>query len=218
MHETPSTFSRLDEARPSPEPNAMSLASIDSEASWLSGRVSGRRRSSAVKTQHPYRYSPPQPEPSPVADQATPGEDSVADDEYLSRFTPSQEPSGWNRKSIGEARPSSDGEEEGPRWGSVRGHVPTLVQGHRVVAIKSREGLLNTSGEEADIKAESDGDDDFDEASPSVIETPMEVQRAKSVNLGKGHVRNFSAGSAKLLELSPRTSVDAKRRSVEPRL
>jgi hypothetical protein len=44
------------------------------------------------------------------------------------------------------------------------------------------------------------------------------VQRAKSVNLGRGHVRNFSAGSAKLLDLTPRTSVDAKRRSVEPRL
>lgn len=219
MRETPSTFSRLDEARPSPEPNAMSLASVDSEASWLSGRVSGRRRSSAVKTQHPYRYSPPQPDASPTVDQASPGEDSVADDEYLSRFTPSHEPSGWNRKSIGEARPSSDGEEEGPRWGSVRGYVPTVVQGHRVVTVKSREGLLNTFGEETDIKAGSDDDDgDFDEASPGVIETPLEVQRAKSVNLGKGHVRNFSAGSAKLLDLTPRTSVDAKRRSVEPRL
>jgi hypothetical protein len=88
-----------------------------------------------------------------------------------------------------------------------------------VVTIKSREGLLNTSGGgEADIKAESSDDGDFDEASPSVIETPLEVQRATSVNLGKGHVRNFSAGSAKLLELAPRTSVDAKRRSVEPRL
>ncbi|RKU48899.1 hypothetical protein DL546_008739 [Coniochaeta pulveracea] len=218
MRETPSTFSRLDETRPSPEPNAMSLASVDSEASWLSGRVSGRRRSSAVKTQHPYRYSPPQPDTSPVANEASPGEDSIADDEYLSRFTPSQEPSGWNRKSIGEARPSSDGEEEGPRWGSVRGHVPTLVQGPRVNTVKSREGLMNTFGEETDVRAESDDDGDLDEASPSIIETPLEVQRAKSVNLGKGHVRNFSAGSAKLLDLTPRTSVDAKRRSVEPRL
>jgi hypothetical protein len=43
------------------------------------------------------------------------------------------------------------------------------------------------------------------------------MQRATSINLGKGHVRNFSAGSAKLLNLTPRSSVDGKRRSVEPR-
>jgi len=40
-----------------------------------------------------------------------------------------------------------------------------------------------------------------------------DVHRARSVNLGKGHVRNFSAGSAKLLEIAPRMSVDRRHSS-----
>lgn len=221
MRETPSTFSRLDEAQPSPEPQAISLASFDSEASWLSGRLGGvgrRRRSSAARTQHPYTQS--QQTPSPKADQETPGEDvSIVNDEYLSRYTPSQEPLAWHRRSTGEGRPSSDGEGEEARWGSVRGHVPTVVQPHAVDRMKSREGLLNTFGEEPEVVAGSDdGDASFGEASPSPVESAIEVQRAKSINFGKGHVRNFSAGSARLLDLTPRTSVDGKRRSVEPRL
>lgn len=218
MRETPSTFSRLDEAQPSPEPQAMSLASIDSEASWLSGRVGGRRRSSAAKTHHPYRQS--QANSSPITDQDAAAEDiSIVEDEYLSRYTPSNEPSAWNRRSTGEARPSSDGEGEEARWGAVRGQVPTVVQPHGVDRMKSREGLLNTFGEEPEVEAESDDGEATDgQASPSPVESPIEMQRATSVHLGKGHVRNFSAGSARLLELTPRSSVDGKRRSVEPRL
>lgn len=210
MHETPSTFSRPDEADASPEGQNMSLASIDSEASWLSGRIGSRRRSSA-RTQPPHRVS--SSNPSPTADHDAAGEDaSVVEDEYLSQFASSaQEPAAWNRRSAGEGRPSSDAGEEA-RWGSVRGQVPTVVQTRTAERMKSREGLLNSFGEEAES---DDGEGTGGETSP--VETPAEMQRATSINLGKGHVRNFSAGSAKLLNLTPRSSVDAKRRSVEPR-
>jgi hypothetical protein len=210
MRETPSTFSGPDEADPSPGPQNMSLASIDSEASWLSGRIGGRRRSSA-RTQPPQRESPSNN--SPDVDRDATGEDvSIVDDEYLSRVTrTSHEPAAWNRKSTGEARPSSDEDEEA-RWGSVKGQVPTLVQTHVAERMKSREGLLNSFGEEAG----SDGDEATGEEN-SPTEGPAEMQRATSINLGKGHVRNFSAGSARLLNLTPRSSVDGKRRSVEPK-
>ncbi|KAB5532570.1 hypothetical protein GE09DRAFT_369943 [Coniochaeta sp. 2T2.1] len=209
MRETPSTFSRPDEADVSPGGHNMSLASIDSEASWLSGRIGSRRRSSA-RAQPPHRVS--SSNNSPGADQDATGEDvSIVEDEYLSQFTPSRESPGWNRKSTGEARPSSD-EGDDARWGSVRGQVPTVVQTHTAERMKSREGLLNSFGEEA---GSDDGETTGEETSP--VETPAEMQRATSINLGKGHVRNFSAGSAKLLDLTPRTSVDGKRRSVDPR-
>jgi hypothetical protein len=210
MRETPSTFSRPDEADASPGGQNMSLASIDSEASWLSGRIgSGRRSSARAQPTHGLSSS----NNSPTADHDAAGEDvSIVDDEYLSRFTPSgQEPATWNRKSTGEARPSSDEGEEA-RWGSVRGQVPTVVQTHTAERMKSREGLLNSFGEEA---GSDDGEATGEDLSPG--EAPAEMQRARSINLGKGHVRNFSAGSAKLLELTPRSSVDGRRRSVEPR-
>jgi len=40
------------------------------------------------------------------------------------------------------------------------------------------------------------------------------LQRATSINLGKDHVRHISAGSARLLSISPRSSVDTKRLSL----
>ncbi|OIW31822.1 hypothetical protein CONLIGDRAFT_572708 [Coniochaeta ligniaria NRRL 30616] len=209
MRETPSTFSRPDEANASPVGQNMSLASIDSEASWLSGRIGSRRRSSA-RSQPPHRVSSNN---SPTADQdVTREEVSIDDDEYLSRFTSSGHgPAPLNRMSTGEARPSSDEGEEA-RWGSVKGQVPTVVQTHTAERMKSREGLLNSFGEEA----ESDNDE-APGGDNSPTEGPAEVQRATSINLGKSHVRNFSAGSAKLLNLTPRSSVDGKRRSAEPR-
>jgi hypothetical protein len=71
--------------------------------------------------------------------------------------------------------------------------------------MKSREGLLNMSGEEDD--SDTDEHHDGEKGDPA-------LQRATSINLGRGHVRHISAGSAKLLELTPRTSVDVQRRSL----
>jgi hypothetical protein len=78
----------------------------------------------------------------------------------------------------------------------------------------SQEGLLNMDS----------GDDDDVESpiTPTALEKVEEtaderagVQRARSVHLGRGHVRNFSAGSAKLLDLTPRSSVDGRSRNRE---
>ncbi|KAK3943325.1 hypothetical protein QBC46DRAFT_39367 [Diplogelasinospora grovesii] len=230
MRQTPSTFSRPEDQDPSPEPQTMSLASIDSEGSWLSGRLGRRATSSILQPasrylQHHRHASGSDNEQSPEHDVAN-EEASIAEDDYLSRVAHSNiDRSGWNRKSTGEARPSSDEEEE-PRWGSIHGHHPTVVEGHMANRMKSREGLLNSFGEEGEsdpgadhqahgLTAELVGDSD--DGGGDGEEEGAGVQRAKSVNLGKGHVRHISAGSARLLSISPRASVDAKRRSLSPR-
>lgn len=219
MRQTPSTFGHPDEPGVSPEPQSMSLASIDSEASWLSGRLSKKRKSSGILQTSPYMQLPRRTSESdndrPVEQDNTNEDISIADDDYLSRFTlPSAERR--NRKSAGDARPSSDGEEE-VHWGSVGGH-PMVVHTHVADRMKSREGLLKSFGEEAegeglpasptagspvsDIGDEGEGED---------------LQRATSINLRKGHVRHISAGSARLLSISPRSSVDARQASLSPK-
>ncbi|KAJ4417839.1 hypothetical protein N0V85_001669 [Neurospora sp. IMI 360204] len=220
LRHTPSSFGHPDERNMTPEPQTMSLASIDSEASWLSGRLSAKRRksSSIMRSSTPYRQLPRTSEPdnenedghSPEHDNLN-EESSIVDDDYLSRVArPSGERPGWNRQSSGEARASSDWEEE-PHWGSVREGQPVVIHGHPAnVRTKSFEGYLNSLG-------------DTPEASPGLPETArdvkdeeIQVRRATSVNLGKGHVRHISAGSARLLSLSPRSSTD-KQRSLPPR-
>lgn len=218
LRHTPSSFGHPDERNMTPEPQTMSLASIDSEASWLSGRLSAKRRksSSIMRSTTPYRQLPRTSEPDKEEeDEQSPEhenlneESSIVDDDYLSRVArPSGERPGWNRQSSGEARASSDWEEE-PHWGSVREGQPVVIHGHPAnVRTKSFEGYLNSLG-------------DTSEASPGLSETAggvkdEEVRRATSVNLGKGHARHISAGSARLLSLSSRSSTD-KRRSLPPR-
>ena len=196
----------------SPEPgHTMSLASMDSEGSWLSGRL-GQRRSSNFPQASPIAQFPHRESGSEELETAH--EDaSIVDDEYLSRVTRnSASVAGYNRKSTGEARPSSD-EEDDARWGSMKGaQHPTVVHGHTAERMKSREGLLNSFGEEGESDS---GDSPVD----SPIDEDMEgegLQRATSINLSKNHARHISAGSARLLNLTPRSSVD-KRRSVSPR-
>ena len=98
--------------------------------------------------------------------------------------------------------------------------------------MKSREGILKdfydhdyNDDEEVDEDSEEDSgieDDtlelDDDKPGRDKEEEEGRVHRARNLNLGRQHVRNFSAGSAKLLEISPRASVEARRRSPEPRV
>ncbi|KAL1879669.1 hypothetical protein VTK73DRAFT_6844 [Phialemonium thermophilum] len=206
MRQTPSTLSRPDDDQ-SPEPQTMSLASIDSEGSWLSGRLGGRRRSPTI-SETTTRPQPSQEEsnsynsPSQEAD-TTVEEQSIADDEYLSRFAHSSyDRSKWNRKSTGEARPSSD--EEGPRWGNVKGQQPTVIENRSIDRMKSRECVL------ASLRGDDGSEDSEMTDSEKGHDSEEQLQRATSVSLGKGHSRTFSAGSAKLLELSPRASIDRR--------
>lgn len=221
-----------DDFEPSPEPpQSMSLASIDSEGSWLSGRLGSRRQSSQLQqprdsashsrqSHHRHQHSGGSGETAERVDHDAIADEDVSgitEDEYIGRVAGHSSSHGfaedfYNRKSIGEPRPSSDEEDEA-RWGAVGGQTPTVVRADR---IKSREGLLNGLGEEDDLET-TDLESPISPASAILDEAAL--QRATSVNLGKGHARHISAGSARLLQLSPRSSIDTKRRrSVDPRV
>ena len=216
MRQTPSTFGHPDEPSVSPELQTMSLASIDSEGSWLSGKMSKKRKPSGSLRATPYGPRPraaseTDTEHALDQDNNTNEDMSITEDDYLARFTnsPAERPS-WNRKSTGDPRPSSDGEEE-THWGSVRGHQPQVVHSHTAGRVKSREVLLKSFGEEGEIDAillGNTGDNGDDDGETSGL------QRATSINLSKEHVRHISAGSARLLSISPRSSVDTKRLSM----
>ena len=201
LRATPSSFHR-DEMQASPAPHSMSLASIDSEGSWLSGRVGRKRASAGLRSSlqtYPQRI-PSGGSESRLSNQSD--DEVIADDEYLNRVISND----LRRNSTGEARPSSDEEEaHDAKWGEV-GHIPTVM--HHRETMRSREGLL--------VEALDDEKDIESEGTFSEGVSPVEPQRATSVNLGsKGHVRNFSAGSAKLLDLSPRPSGENKRNTLE---
>lgn len=197
---TPSTMERV-HVSPSPEAGmSMSLASIDSEGSWLSGNISGRR--AAIRDSIRRANQREQNENHIDSPTNSTEEDlEIVEDEYMTKLTPrrSSNPDMMGRRS-GEGRPSGDEEElvdDGEmKWGAV-GSQPKVV--HRWT-MKSHEGLLEMESE--------------DEESPTSPVSPSQelanVQDARSVNLGRGHVRNFSAGSAKLLDITPRGSVDAR--------
>ncbi|KAI8244175.1 hypothetical protein K4K58_009443 [Colletotrichum sp. SAR11_239] len=211
MRQTPTSLRHS--IQPSPEqPQSVSLASIDSEASWLSGRI-GNRRASGMRAASIQRFQPQNRSHSPSVNDT---EEELADDEYLSNLaTPSREMLGADddertpRKSTGDAFPSSDEEEvtmmdeADMKWGSVERQRATAVVPHQHQRIKSREGLLKTF-EDVDSPATS--------AENSEGETPQ-LQRATSVSLSRGLARHVSSGSAKMLEVSPRASVDQRRTS-----
>ncbi|KAI1163706.1 hypothetical protein F5B18DRAFT_307569 [Nemania serpens] len=193
---------RRDEIQPSPALHSMSLASIDSEASWLSGRISRKRTSSGMRSslQYPPRTVSALSGRSEAQTSEHTEDDNIVDDEYLNSVVPARS----HRLSTGEARPSSDEEDElSPKWGAV-GQTPTVVQHSETM--HSREGILQSFDDDKEHFGNiNESDDDEDRQSPG---TP---QRATSVKLNKGHSRNFSAGSAKLFEVAPRASSDHKR-------
>lgn len=209
MRETPSTFSHPDEPGVSPEPQAMSLASIDSEGSWFSGKRARKRKSSGILGHAPGLQLPRQTPESdserrPEHENANDDMD-ITDDDYLSRLAPSHgDRPAWNRKSTGEARPSSDWGEEEAHWGSVS-RQPTVIRSQGVGRVKSREGMLKSFGEEGEGTIGHVDQDDNSDGSEV-----LGLQRATSIDYGKAHARRISAGSARLLSITPRSSVDAK--------
>ncbi|KAI9772551.1 MAG: hypothetical protein M1840_000756 [Geoglossum simile] len=219
---------------------SQSLASIDSEGSWLSGKPSKRnstplnpmRSSGNSLTKHYGEYS----------DSA---EDLGLDgDEYYTHLSPGP---GHGRSSAlresGTAIASSDDgdthmgdggddidddEEVGDgneresaqpeaEWKDVASHQPTVI--HREPHVKSREGLLNEFREgsgtpESPSPTQGGESPQFDYPGPHEA---AEVRRATSVDLGKKHARHMSAGSAKLFQVHSSTkSQEGKRRSPPP--
>ncbi|KAI1381870.1 hypothetical protein F4677DRAFT_451884 [Hypoxylon crocopeplum] len=199
MRATPISWQQRDEVQASPAPQSMSLASIDSEASWLSGRISRKRASSGMRSSL-QQYA--QPTLSAGSEGRASDDDNIVEDEYMNSVVPTHS----HQKSTGEARPSSDEEddEHEAKWGAV-GQIPIVT--HHRDTMRSREGLLQSF---------DDDERDFDKFSEDEEgSSPVQPQRATSVKLDKGHARNFSAGSAKLLEISPRASNEYRRSMTE---
>jgi hypothetical protein len=214
---------------------SQSLASVDSEASWLSGRPPKR-----ASTQSHLRGGVV---PAPVQQNdfnASYEELGMADDEYFRRLSPQpgeRRMSSLGRKAsstlmaldtteadaemereqeiIAAAHQSSSEDEETVR--TVPGRQPTII--HRRPRVKSTEGLLSFYTNELPLADQTLTKAHYAEPntpdSPSSDAEPVMLQRAESVNLGKHHVRHLSAGSAKLLDISKqkRSSVQSNRRT-----
>lgn len=206
---------------------SQSLASVDSEGSWLSGRPPKRSsqqanlmRDSAGSLRQRLR-------------ELGGSEDNLdnADDEYFPRLTPgtesgvsSRQPSYSKRKVnraddvnvnlVSRSSLAVHTEEGATLHGDVA-RYPTIIR--RSPRVKSREGLLDDfqAGEESPGSTYSDesptGDPLHDHAQ---VSEKSSVHEATSVDLAsKGHVKHMSAGSARLLDLPPRSSGELKRMS-----
>ena len=206
---------------------SQSLASVDSEGSWLTGRPVKRTSQTPV---NPLRESASSLQRRLQGLGASEGDFRSAENEVVSqdRLTPAPEevfskqrtarglyrdndvgsPGDSDEEIALQPAPEPIAEEEGT-WHSAVGRHPTIVrQGARA---KSREGLLNefTAGEGSQDTSPIGDSPDGQADSP---DTPS-IQRATSVDIGKGHARHISAGSARLLNLPARLSVDMKRMS-----
>jgi len=123
-----------------------------------------------------------------------------------------------HRQSTGNPMPSSDEEDGGSlaspvpsektKWGAVAKQA-TVV--HREPRAKSREGLLNEFDDES--MSEAQGETPTDMSPTKGFEDEPDVHRATSIDLGKGHARRISAGSARLLDVKSRASGEVKRLS-----
>ena len=208
---------------PSPEPTtklSQSLASIDSEGSWLSGRKNSKR-GSAQLSGRPLRDSGSSYHKRYRDYTESTEELGITEDEYFSRLTPAFDEDRGKRQSTGNPMPSSD-EEDGDSslaspieagratWGAVA-RKPTVV--HREPRAKSREGLLKDSAADSDNEGPGEAASDVDQQRNDSNESEARIQRATSIDLGSKHARHISAGSARLLDLKARHSGDGKRLS-----
>ena len=204
---------------------SQSLASVDSEGSWLTGKP--------VK-----RLSQPQPLRESAASlhenlqELGQSDDDLAgtpeEEKYMGTLTPARDEappkiperrrpymgtvarlgSDSDDESVFHPAPAALAREEGTWHGAVGKH-PTIVRQGPGKRARSKEGLLNDFQ-----NAEESGDSSPSGDSPVSPENAYtSIQRATSVDLGKGHARHISAGSAKLLNLPPRSSTDIKRLS-----
>ena len=211
---------------------SQSLASVDSEGSWLTGRPVKRL---SQPQSNPLRESASslQRRLEDLAEPEETPEKATAMSEGANQLTPDLERRvSYERPtrlrdilSAGLADDSDDDDdvlhsqpapitkEEGT-WHSAVGRHPTIIRQGAAARARSREGLLNDfeagdeSTESSPISPEGD--------SPVGQSTGPEksfIQSATSVEIGKGyaHGRHISAGSARLLNLPTRTSMDLKR-------
>lgn len=201
---------------------SQSLASVDSEASWLSGKVMQR---SSGPLDHPLRQSEPSLQPR-VAGAFQPDDEDLINDEYLSRLAPAAEDRRASLVSVGR-KPSSTiidlqrEREQSPvpdlpempdrvdeTWHGSVGRQATIVR--QTSRAKSKEGLLKEYLGEASpgsSSTESVGEG-LDPETPGAELQDAPILRARSVDY-KGHARRISAGSARLLNIR-RSSVHSE--------
>lgn len=218
---------------PSPEiPSSailsQSLASVDSEGSWLTGRPMKRTsptfatplRGSASSLQRSRDLGASEDDLGATGDEREEPEvgersrsDPVGKRPYLSGS------GGIGGDSDGDSddvevfdpEPPTIPPDEG-KWHSAVGKHPTIVRPGRIA--KSREGLLDDfQAAEGSLESSPTGESPTGPPFDDQITPPENslIYRATSVDLGKGHARHMSAGSARLLHLPPRTSAELKR-------
>ncbi|RMZ88827.1 hypothetical protein DV736_g3942, partial [Chaetothyriales sp. CBS 134916] len=207
-----------DSANPEPSQRLLSrsLASVDSEGSWLSGKPVKRSSGHASLSWRHSGASLGHHLPVEIEQE----EDDLAKDEYLCRLSPAPQE---RRESVAAERKASStiidfqnerGQASAPevalvqdrtdeQWHQGVARQPTVVR--HTEAARSREGLLKEY--EEDENESSDIDDD----SPHPEET-VQLMRARSVEY-KGDVRRVSAGSARLLDIRRSSTVSTPRNS-----
>lgn len=205
---------------------SQSLASVDSEGSWLTGRPVKRSSQTLVNplresggssqqrwrelgaSEEELRTAPDDREPG---GRLSPGPGEVSRRERTSKRPDLSGSAGLGSDSEDDntlhSQPAGLTLEDEGKWHGALGKQPTIVrQGARA---KSREGLLNDF-QAAEDSAESESSPTGD--SPLGRENSF-IHRATSIDLAKGHARHISAGSARLLNLPPRSSGEMKRLS-----
>lgn len=187
---------------------SMSLASVDSEGSWLSGRVGSQRskRMSSVRDRARSRQQDHERRAESPSNSAH-DDLEITEDDYMSRLSPDPTTLHFNTRLSGEGRPSSDEDElmrEGEvRWGAVGAQAQFVQRNQNRDTVRSREGLLNIdSGDEEDQEPISP----ISQIAPSIEKA--DLQRASSVRVNR-------PSSVKLLKIQPRASTDDKRKSQE---
>lgn len=215
---------------PSPEgPSSVmlsqSLASVDSEGSWLSGRPP-KRSSVPINQARGSQGS--------LSQKRREEDQSISEEPYFTRQDPHTRgprgPGGLTSQLQNIDTRPLEGEdesvdpsatvsplEESVKLDAVVGRRPNIVS--QSAAARSREGLLDEFAASEAVSPVSPDDPSLPE-SPETdhrrhgSEEESSIQRATSVEYRtKGHVRHVSAGSARLLDIAPRMLNDQKRRS-----
>lgn len=195
-----------------------SLASVDSEGSWLSGKPVKRLSGGAS---HPLRQSQSSfpPLSIPGAFEQEEGADDLVDDEYLNRLTPGP---GGRRDSVGSAGrkasstiidlereqqqspvpdvpPIQSGHGSDETWHQGVGRQATVVRQHN--RARSKEGRVKGYGQDSPRGSQKSSEDEGEgEGDGPQGENTTPLLRARSVEY-KGHVRRISAGSARILDI-----------------
>lgn len=201
-----------------------SLASVDSEGSWLTGRPVKRSSQSQInptrdsggslqKHLEILRGVPDNTgslsgqEPTPAPEATLEHEPTIKRRHVLGAGLDDES----DDEDVLQAQSTSLPREEGT-WHSAVGRHPTIVrQGEWA---RSREGLLNDfqAAEESTETSPISPEEESPTGQASGSEVTF-IHRATSVDVGQGHARHISAGSARLLNLPPRSSTELKRLS-----